>query len=264
MPRRKKPQADRLIRLREGRCPVHGIPMSQVDRFYTEKDPVRARLFGNEFTFQMDRRKDCDIIVRAYGIAGPFELVAKWHELVTDDEASNIVRLRHEHQATPCTSCSGEGVTPCTSTQHSEGNGYCRICYGHSLAVCGFCYGTGETPSGVIPEGMTKAPADLPLFRSLPGEEFRLFFIMGTLLESPTPVPSTATDSLFVSATNEQLRAGLFSEAQLEAMLAKLIEKRFIIEIKSTTASGRRLFRLTRDPLDKDSASQLFGGRADD
>jgi len=60
-------QADRLKRLNDGRCPVHGLWMSQVDSWYEDE------LGG--FTLVGCPRKDCDVIAKARSVDGPWSLV---------------------------------------------------------------------------------------------------------------------------------------------------------------------------------------------
>ncbi len=64
----KQSVADQAKRLNGGRCPVHGLGMGQVDRYYETDD-------GQPFTIVGCPRRDCGIRAKAYGLNGPWELV---------------------------------------------------------------------------------------------------------------------------------------------------------------------------------------------
>jgi hypothetical protein len=68
MSRRKQSPTDRLHRLHQGRCPVHGISMPQVDSWYYPEA-------GRAYTVVGCPREDCSIRAKAYSIDGPWELV---------------------------------------------------------------------------------------------------------------------------------------------------------------------------------------------
>jgi hypothetical protein len=70
---------DRLKRLREGKCPVHGIGMGQVDSWYY---PPNAR----PYTIAECPRKDCGIRVKAYEAHKNYELLPAWAHLVGGEQ----------------------------------------------------------------------------------------------------------------------------------------------------------------------------------
>ena len=71
---RKQSHEDRLRRLKEYCCPVHGTIMSQIDIWYY---PVG----GRDYTFIGCGRRDCAITVRQYG-DGELELTDAWSHLL--------------------------------------------------------------------------------------------------------------------------------------------------------------------------------------
>ena len=75
---KKRVIADRRKRLREGRCPIHGLWMSQIDVWYYPKD-------GRPYTIVGCPREDCQILARAYSIDGPWELVGEFEALLDAD-----------------------------------------------------------------------------------------------------------------------------------------------------------------------------------
>lgn len=67
MSNRSQSSADRSKRLSEGRCPVHGIWMSQTDGWYEQAD-------GKDYTIVGCPRRDCNITAKAFSFDGPWEL----------------------------------------------------------------------------------------------------------------------------------------------------------------------------------------------
>lgn len=59
-------EADRLRRLSEGRCPIHGAHMTQVEAWH-ETD-------GGIYTIVACLQPDCSIRARASRVNGPYEL----------------------------------------------------------------------------------------------------------------------------------------------------------------------------------------------
>ena len=85
----KQSPADRLFRLSEGRCPVHGYWMPQVDGWYYSDTgeryywPEDAEDMGM-YTIVGCPRKDCGIQAIAFSLDGPWELLEEWEHLVKD------------------------------------------------------------------------------------------------------------------------------------------------------------------------------------
>lgn len=79
---RKQSVIDRVKRLSEGRCPVHGIPMPQVDRWYAQEDGL---LSGKQYTIVECPRADCQIRAKAYQWDGPWELLPEWKYLLIEN-----------------------------------------------------------------------------------------------------------------------------------------------------------------------------------
>jgi hypothetical protein len=78
------------MRLENGRCPVHGLWMSQIDSWYYPEDGVPFTLVGCP-------RGDCAIYARAYGFDGPWELPDEFASLLVDtlpDPKYQIPRTR--------------------------------------------------------------------------------------------------------------------------------------------------------------------------
>jgi hypothetical protein len=63
---RRQSHADQERRLTEGRCPIHGLSMPQVDGWFIDDD-------GRQFTIVGCPRSDCDEHAKAYSIDGPWE-----------------------------------------------------------------------------------------------------------------------------------------------------------------------------------------------
>jgi hypothetical protein len=55
-------------RLAEGRCPIHGLWISQVEGWYHPTE-------GRDYTIVGCLRKDCTITDKAYSIEGPWKLI---------------------------------------------------------------------------------------------------------------------------------------------------------------------------------------------
>ena len=77
MPKPKQSSSDRLQRLARGCCPIHGVFMSQVDRWYVEDDGRRHTIVGCS-------RKDCNVRAKAYGSDGPWEVLPNFAHLFED------------------------------------------------------------------------------------------------------------------------------------------------------------------------------------
>jgi len=64
----KQSKQDRLRRLNRGRCPVHGVLMTQVDDWFPDGD-------GDRYTIVGCPRKDCEILVLAWDeYSGPYRM----------------------------------------------------------------------------------------------------------------------------------------------------------------------------------------------
>lgn len=74
----KQSKQDREFRLSEGRCPVHGGGMGQIDGWYEEN--------GVSYTIVGCASKDCDICVKAFSFDGPWELLPEFQFLVEQGE----------------------------------------------------------------------------------------------------------------------------------------------------------------------------------
>lgn len=66
---RKQSLSDRLKRLNQGCCPIHGLFMSQVDSWYYPKT-------GKPYTIVGCPRKNCNANARAYNFEGPWEILS--------------------------------------------------------------------------------------------------------------------------------------------------------------------------------------------
>lgn len=71
----KQSKEDRTNRLSEGRCPVHGIWMPQVDSWHEQNG---GALDGAQFTIVECPRGDCHIRAKAFSIDGPWELLPEF------------------------------------------------------------------------------------------------------------------------------------------------------------------------------------------
>ena len=79
----KQSTQDRQLRLSEGRCPIHGIWMPQIESWHEEK--------GISFTIVGCPRKNCNIKVRAYSINGPWDLLPQFKYLLQQGEQGSAV-----------------------------------------------------------------------------------------------------------------------------------------------------------------------------
>lgn len=73
----KQRSEDRKSRLGKGCCPVHGLWMGQIDRWYEQKH-------GKPFTYVGCPRRACKIRAKAYDIDGPWELEPEFLALLDD------------------------------------------------------------------------------------------------------------------------------------------------------------------------------------
>ena len=74
----KQSTQDRELRLSEGRCPVHGGWMSQIEPWH-ESDGVSYTVVGCS-------RRDCEIRAKAFSIDGPWELMPEYVYLLKQGE----------------------------------------------------------------------------------------------------------------------------------------------------------------------------------
>lgn len=72
---KKQSSSERAKRLQEGRCPVHGLWMPQIDGWHYPEDGKRYTLVGCP-------RSDCAIVARAFGFDGPWELLDEFIALL--------------------------------------------------------------------------------------------------------------------------------------------------------------------------------------
>jgi hypothetical protein len=80
MYRARQSQADRLKRLDDCRCPVHGCSMSQLTGYFSIGDDDLLPAYTH---VQCDRR-DCEITAIAYHWNGPYILLDKWKHLIEE------------------------------------------------------------------------------------------------------------------------------------------------------------------------------------
>ncbi len=79
---RRQSAADRYRRLMEGCCPVHGIPMDQVDGW---SERLGGALDGAQVTIVACPRRDCGIRAYAASYDGPWELLPAYQELLAGE-----------------------------------------------------------------------------------------------------------------------------------------------------------------------------------
>ena len=79
----KQSKQDRELRLSEGRCPIHGGWMGQVDSWY-EMDGVSYTVVGCG-------RRDCNIRAKAYSMDGPWELMPEFEYLLQQGENGSAI-----------------------------------------------------------------------------------------------------------------------------------------------------------------------------
>lgn len=79
MSRRKQSTEDRLRRMNDGRCPIHGTAMGQVDGWYYPEGE-------KPYTIEGCGRRDCHVRVKAYSYDGPRELMPEWAHLLKEGE----------------------------------------------------------------------------------------------------------------------------------------------------------------------------------
>jgi hypothetical protein len=71
---KKQSVRERRSRLAKGRCPTHGLGMSQVEGWYKLES-------GHQYIVVGCPRKDCRIRAKAYSIDGPWKLLPVNQEL---------------------------------------------------------------------------------------------------------------------------------------------------------------------------------------
>lgn len=75
--------AARAARLDRGCCPIHGLPLGQITRYFETPE-------GVAFAFADCPRRDCDVICKGFSAWGPFE------EVSPDNLPAEVVqRARH-------------------------------------------------------------------------------------------------------------------------------------------------------------------------
>ena len=94
--------ADRLLRLSEGRCPIHGIPMMPVDGWYwsdTGESIHYSKGWEGRISYSIAKceRRDCNITAITYGLNGPCELTDEWKYLVQGTD--NVIPFPNRKQA---------------------------------------------------------------------------------------------------------------------------------------------------------------------
>jgi hypothetical protein len=96
---RKQSAADRQKRLDEGACPIHGIGVSQVGTWYQELDWYKRLELGKEYTLCMDGRRDCPVLMKAYGgPSDPMTLSREWEHLLEGESEDELTpRGQPEH-----------------------------------------------------------------------------------------------------------------------------------------------------------------------
>lgn len=80
---KKQSVKDRKIRMNEGRCPVHGIFMSQIDSWYYPKGETPYTIVGCD-------RRNCLITAKAYDFHGPWKITDEFADLFDDKKVDPI------------------------------------------------------------------------------------------------------------------------------------------------------------------------------
>ena len=84
-PMAKQSPQDRLRRLSEGRCPVHGTPMTQIGNIP----------FKGEYRFLAScPRRDCEVQAMAHSPTGPCVLLPQFEHLIYNDHQRQRQRQR--------------------------------------------------------------------------------------------------------------------------------------------------------------------------
>jgi len=88
---RRQSAADRQKRLDEGRCPIHGIGLCQIDSWYEEADWPKRRTLGKHYTLVTDGRNDCPLVIKAYDSDGPWEVLPEWEHILDGESDDDLV-----------------------------------------------------------------------------------------------------------------------------------------------------------------------------
>ena len=86
---RKQSAADRQRRLDHGRCPIHGIGLSQQSPWREEPDEGKRQRLGKRYILVSDGRNDCPLVIKSYGRDGPHDMLPEWAHIMngeTEDE----------------------------------------------------------------------------------------------------------------------------------------------------------------------------------
>src|SRR5262245_5000334 len=87
MGRRKQSPGEGDSRLAQGRCPVHGLPMPPIDRWYQEGK-------GHSYTVVQCPRRAWAITAPAFAHNGPWALLPAWGFLLAQSETGRATILR--------------------------------------------------------------------------------------------------------------------------------------------------------------------------
>ena len=87
---RRQSVADRQARMSEGRCPIHGIDMAQIDGWHEETDVLKRRTLGKLYTLVADGRQDCPLVAKMYDIGGPWELLPEWQHVLNGESDDDL------------------------------------------------------------------------------------------------------------------------------------------------------------------------------
>ena len=104
----KQSRADRLLRLSEGRCPVHGLRMPRVDKWYfvdTDEPDIdwdEDSADRETYTIFGCPRKDCGIKAKASSFDGPWELLEEWKYLLNDSENMETLMSERSYERKNC------------------------------------------------------------------------------------------------------------------------------------------------------------------
>jgi hypothetical protein len=79
---RKQSAKDRIKRINEGRCPIHGVSMTQVSCWDKQ---IGGALDSTDVCVVECPRRDCHIQAVAASADGPWELLPEWDPLLAGE-----------------------------------------------------------------------------------------------------------------------------------------------------------------------------------
>lgn len=142
----KQTASDRIKRLNEGRCPIHGGWMGQIDGWHEPQG-------GEPYTIVGCSRRACKISVISYGFDGPWKLPPEFESLLNDSQPDpeyidpNILPAN-----------SKKPLKKYRSLVWNKSNGYCYYC-GELISpesmtidhVVPECYGGTDSIENLVP-----------------------------------------------------------------------------------------------------------------